>query len=213
MSARSSVNHPNDRSVIGRYRRPDLKLVGDQPLTGARPIDPCQPVYGLDYRYIRTTGRHPVRWPVNEPVLFRLTDLGDEALTTTIHNRLAEVVDQLIALTGLDLRVAEPSGSVHSIDDVPVGTVMLRGCSANPCSSSQLDGPNCYRRGVVDLRTNEAMRTGSLVPLKHSLGHALGLGHPLRTTSLMHASEAERPADYTAADRYALAMLGTAARR
>jgi len=213
-------------SLLGRYPAPALHLVGTP-----RPPDPASalnwapgpppPQHGLDYAFARWAGQHAVRWRPGTDVTVRLAAGGPAGWDDPLAGLLAE----LAALTGLGLRLGEPAEPAAALADVPAGEIRVQhdrfgggtGWPAPCAEHAGLGGAEpgadrrFYVRGIAVVNsavTGAAPAPMALAVLRHQLGHALGLGHPVRTDQLMHGSFGGMRTGYADGDRLGLILLG-----
>jgi hypothetical protein len=220
-AARGAARWRRDRgrSLLGSYPVPVLHLVGAP--TSPRPRADASPPtlqYGIDYSFTRRLGRTPVRWRPETDIIVRLADCPAQPFADAV----TEVVGELRALTGLNLRTGQPAGALSDFGDVPeqeIHVACLQSAQALPVrQAGTLPGAGAwsapdgawYRRGWAIVDVSLFACAAPTVILRHQLCHALGLGHAARPSLLMHQPVPAGLSGYGRGDRHGLALLGPA---
>jgi hypothetical protein len=205
---------------------PELHLVGapipDDPQSPGQwqPIPPAVQ-YGIDYAFTHRVGREPVRWRHNSTITVRLVETGAQGN----DHVLASVIDELRALTKLDLVTGAPVPgdlipSAVPDQEIHVGYLTaskLTGTPPRPANQAGLGGATlcdsgcCYINGFAIVNADlaaDATSERALAILRHELAHSIGLGHATRSSLLMHHQIAASTIQYGRGDRHGLAVLG-----
>lgn len=170
---------------------------------GAPSSEWYQPSYGIDFKFLRVHEGVPIRW-LHGRILVRLVGPHPEHAGASLSTVVAEIAGH----SGLDLVVAEPDprGDPYEPQDFVVPSeIRVAHRSFDKASGSYLAhlAPTVLGvGGAVVAGRDVAFSAGHAVldparigddpgrhlgVLRHELGHAVGLAHPARASTLMYA--------------------------